>query len=126
MLPVRIKTETGSVYEIDPWGLCRKTDIYGRHVDTFKPFIMKPVPGHVTTLEEIYELPEGDPVIGQRLYLSGLKSWWITTEVVSVKHRRIYPRLEKLAQKSVFLYYKVLFTIDRWRRFRKGSAKNGI
>ena len=33
---MRITTETGSVYEIDERGLCRKYDASGDHIDTFK------------------------------------------------------------------------------------------
>jgi hypothetical protein len=123
MKPMRVKTVTGSVYDISFSGVCIKYDLYGRRVDAFKPFIMKPVPDHVVNLEEIHSLPQGDPVVGQRLYLSGLKSWWVTTEVVSVR-RKVFGRVVDLfARKLTFGYYKILFTVDRWKRFRKGSAE---
>ena len=82
--PIKVTTETGSVYNIDEYGFCRKMNGAGELVDTFKPWIMKPIPDHVETLGEIYELPEGEPVIGQRLYLCGRESWWISTRVVSI------------------------------------------
>lgn len=83
---MKITTETGSVYEISESGICHKTDKDGKLVDAFKPFVISPVPEHVTTLKEVYELPQGDPVIGERLFLSGLNNWWLSTRVVSVEY----------------------------------------
>lgn len=80
-----ITTETGSVYNIDDHGICVKTDKDGNRIDAFKPFTMIPVPDGIETLKDVFELPHGDPVIGQRLYLSGLNVWWLTTTVVSVE-----------------------------------------
>jgi len=82
---MKITTETGSVYDIDDNGICIKTNAEGRRIDAFKPFIIKPVPDHVTTLGEVYGLPEGNPVVGQRMYISGLNTWWISTPVVGVE-----------------------------------------
>lgn len=85
MKAMKITTETGSVYDIDSRGVCRKTNKEGKLVDAFKPFYMAPVPDEVTTMAEVYELPQGDPVIGQRMYISGLNNWWLSTAVVSVE-----------------------------------------
>lgn len=82
---MKITTETGSVYDIDDHGICVKTDKDGNRIDAFKPFTMIPVPDTVRTFEEIFSLPHGDPVVGQRLYISGLQVWWLTTIVVSVE-----------------------------------------
>lgn len=82
---MRITTETGSVYNIDDHGICVKTDKDGNRIDAFKPFTMIPVPDGTKTLKDVRELPHGDPIIGQRLYLSGLNVWWLTTNVVSVE-----------------------------------------
>lgn len=83
--PLKVTTETGSVYDINESGICLKTDKDGRSVDAFKPFCLKPIPDGVLTMGEVYDLPEGDPVVGQRMYISGLNTWWITTPVVSVE-----------------------------------------
>jgi len=85
MRPMKITTETGSVYDLSDSGICTKTDAEGRRVDAFKPFVVKPVPDHVTTLKEVYELPDDYPVVGQRMYISGLNTWWLTTRVVLVE-----------------------------------------
>jgi hypothetical protein len=82
---VKITTKTGSVYSIDDHGICIKTDKDGNRIDSFKPLVMIPVPDHINLLKEVYTLPHGDPVVGQRLYLSGLNVWWITTPVVSIE-----------------------------------------
>lgn len=82
---MKITTETGSVYEIGEAGICIKTDKYGNRIDAFKPLVMIPVPEHIDTMEELYKLPKGDPVVGQRLYISGIDVWWLTTYVVSVE-----------------------------------------
>lgn len=81
---MKVTTETGSVYSIEH-NLCTKVDKNGLRVDQFKVWIMKPVPDYVTTWEEIRELPEGEPVVGQRLYLSGREGWWISTRIVKVE-----------------------------------------
>jgi hypothetical protein len=82
---MRITTETGSVYDIDDHGICIKTDKDGRRVDAFKPLVMVPVPNKIRTLKEIYALPLGEPIVGQRLYISGIDNWWLSTRVVSVE-----------------------------------------
>jgi hypothetical protein len=83
--PIKIVTKTGSVYTINESGICLKTDKDGRSIDAFKPFCMKPIPKDVLTIGDVHALPDGEPVIGQRLYISGLNTWWVTTPVVSVK-----------------------------------------
>lgn len=82
---MKITTETGSVYTIDEHGICVKTDKKGNRIGAFKPFIMIPVSEDVKTLKEVFTLSEGDPVVGKRLYISGLQVWWLTTPVVSVE-----------------------------------------
>lgn len=82
---MKITTETGSVYNIDEHGICVKTDKNGNRIDAFKPLVMIPVSEEVETLSDILKLPHAEPVIGQRLYLSGLNVWWLTTYVVSVE-----------------------------------------
>lgn len=84
--PVRITTETGSVYDISDRGICHKMNKDGHCVDAFKPFVIKAVPDTVTTLGEVYELEDSEPVIGQRMFISGLNNWWLSTNVVSVEY----------------------------------------
>jgi hypothetical protein len=54
-------------------------------MDAFKAFVIIPVPESVKTVKEVFTLPEGEPVVGKRLYISGLNVWWLTTLVVSVE-----------------------------------------
>jgi hypothetical protein len=82
---MRITTETGSVYDLSGSGICVKTNAEGRRVDSFKPFTVKPVPDSVHSWQEVHEIPNGDPVVGQRMYISGLNTWWLTTPVVSIE-----------------------------------------
>jgi len=82
---VKITTETGSVYNIDEHGICVKTDKDGNRIDAFKPYVVIPVPDDVKNLKEVFSLPQGEPVVGQRLYISGLDNWWLTTRVVKVE-----------------------------------------
>lgn len=87
--PVTITTETGSTYNISSTGICLKKNKDGNPIDAFKIFCMKPVPENVKFVSEIFELDDGNPVIGQRLYLSGLNQWWISTPVVSVDYDNV-------------------------------------
>jgi hypothetical protein len=82
---MKITTETGSIYNIDDHGICVKTDKDGNRIDSFKPLVMIPVPSTVKTFEEIFSLPHGNPVVDQRLYISGIQVWWLTTRVVEVE-----------------------------------------
>lgn len=84
-MKMKITTETGSVYNIGEHGICVKTDKHGKQIDAFKPFIIIPVPNDVKILGEVFSLPQGEPVVGQRLYISGLDNWWLTTRVVEVE-----------------------------------------
>lgn len=81
---MKVTTKSGSVYEIDQ-NLCRKYDNTGRLVDTFKVFNMKPIPLHVDSMIDVFVAPEGEPTVGQRLFLAGLGPWWLSTEVVKVE-----------------------------------------
>lgn len=78
-----IVTETGSQYIIID-GLCVKKNKEGVSVDSFKIWSMKPVPHDVKQVNQIFALPEGKPTVGQRFYVAGKDSWWVTTRVVSV------------------------------------------
>lgn len=82
---MRITTETGSVYEIDDHGICRKYDKSGEFIDSFKAFYKCAVPDWVTTVKEVYELPNSEPEIGKRFYVSGMNDSWISTKVVSIE-----------------------------------------
>lgn len=79
-----ITTETGSTYTLEN-GFCVKTNKNGVKVSSFRLWLTKPIPEHVTKMEEIAGLPEGEPAIGQRLYVTGRDEWWVTTRVVSVE-----------------------------------------
>lgn len=84
---MKITTETGSVYNIDR-GLCLKSDSSGTLIDSFKVYVMKVIPDWVTTVEEIYDIPNNPsmtPEVGKRLYLGGKDSWWISTRVIEIE-----------------------------------------
>jgi hypothetical protein len=82
---VRFTTETGSVYVVDDRSICQKMTSTGKIVDTFKVFFMKAVPEIPTTWEELQDIPESVPVVGQHLFVSGRDTWWLSTAVVSVE-----------------------------------------
>lgn len=85
-----IATETGSTYDINPDSLvCHKRNKAGQHVDTFKAFAIKTVPEHVTSFAQLHEIPnlnirEEFPKVGDRLYVSGINIWWLSTPIVSI------------------------------------------
>ena len=82
---MKIHTESGSLYEIEN-DICRKHNAEGTVIDTFKVFFMKSVPTTgISTIEEVHNIPTGEPEIGKRLYLGGRDSWWLTTEVVKIE-----------------------------------------
>jgi len=81
---MKITTKTGSVYTIDD-GFCVKTDKNGNRVDAFKLWTMKSLPKHVKTWDEVHELPGGEPVIGECLYLAGKDVWWVSSAVVDIE-----------------------------------------
>lgn len=81
---MKVTTKTGSVYLIDQ-NLCRKYDSNNNLVDTFKVFNLKPIPLDVDSMIDVYIAPEGEPTVGQRLFLTGFGSWWLSTEVVKVE-----------------------------------------
>jgi hypothetical protein len=85
MRAMKITTETGSVYLIGDSGICEKIDKNGTVIDVFKPFVTKPVPDEAETFLDIVNLPPGDPVVGQRMYIAGLDIWWISTRVASIE-----------------------------------------
>lgn len=78
-----IVTESGSQYRIID-GVCKKYDPEGVMVDVFKVWSMKVIDRSDISWEDLHEAPEGEPVIGKSLYLSGKETWWITTPVKSV------------------------------------------
>lgn len=82
---MKIHTASGSVYEFDN-NICRKRNSEGTVIDTFKVFFMKAVPmSGISTMEEVYDLPNGEPEVGKRLYLGGRDSWWLSTEVMRIE-----------------------------------------
>jgi hypothetical protein len=81
---MKIITETGSIYDIDG-NLCRKYRD-GEIVDSFKVFFMRSIPSTVKDLPEIYDLPESEPKVGERLYLAGRNNWWISTRVERIEY----------------------------------------
>ena len=82
----KVTTKSGSSYIIDERRICNKYDADGFMVDTFKVMSLKALPGiDVYSWSEIGEMSEGEPVVGWRMYISGLNVWWITTPVVSIE-----------------------------------------
>lgn len=76
-----IKTETGSEYYIRD-GILTKA---GDRLTAYKVYSIKPFEhGTVSCVEEIESLPDGEPVVGKRLYISGLGEYNLTTNVVEV------------------------------------------
>lgn len=92
MLQMIIKTESGSRYEIDDHGICRKFDSANRPVDSFKVFFMKAIPANVTEMGEIWDYPNGDPQVGMLLYIGGREGWWLSTKVVSIENEHAWPK----------------------------------
>ena len=82
---LRVITETGSTYTFNERGICTKHDASGVGVDAFKLYVAKAVPDSVSSMEEIYALPESEPEVGKRLYVGGKDGWWLSTLVVSVE-----------------------------------------
>lgn len=82
---MKIATETGSIYDIDDHGICRKYGKDGELIDSFKVFYKCAVPDEVTTTTELYQLPRSEPEIGKRLYIGGMNDSWISTKVVSIE-----------------------------------------
>jgi len=85
----RITTETGSIYEIDSHGICKKFDKDGNWIDSFKALVTKAVPldDNIKTWDDIRALPDSEPQVGERLYIGGRDTWWISTRVVSIEVR---------------------------------------
>jgi hypothetical protein len=81
---MKVTTESGSVYDIDDHGICIKTNADGERVHAFKVFTMKSFLTLPSSWEEIHQLPESRPKVGQHLFVSGRDVWWISTKVVSV------------------------------------------
>jgi hypothetical protein len=81
-----IKTESGSIYEIDDSNICRKYSSDGNLVDSFKVLFLKAVPKNITQLAEVWDYPHGDPEVGKLLYIGGVDGWWVSTPVVSVEY----------------------------------------
>lgn len=80
-----IRTKSGSRYEIDDNGICRKFNSEGTGIDSFKVFFMKAVPTTVTQLGDVWDYPNGEPQVGMLLYIGGKDGWWLSTEVVSIE-----------------------------------------
>ena len=81
----KITTKSGSRYEIDDHGICRKYDSKNSHVDSFKVYILKALPTTVTSMGEVWDYPNGEPEVGKLMYIGGMDGYWITTEVVDIK-----------------------------------------
>lgn len=86
-----IKTASGSRYEIDEGGLCRKFDSEGRGVDAFKALKIKGVHKYVQNFTEAIAAPDCEPEIGMKLYAAGLNGWWLSTEIVSIEFSDFWP-----------------------------------
>lgn len=82
---MRITTESGSVYEISPHGICVKTDSEGNRIDSFKVFSIKPISENVTEWADLLDIPNSRPEVGKRMYISGLNTWWVSTIVLKVE-----------------------------------------
>jgi hypothetical protein len=81
-----IKTESGSRYEIDDHGICRKFDRDGDVVDVFKLYCMKAIPtGVITQIAQVWDYPNGEPEVGKLLFVLGKDVSWLSTEVVSIE-----------------------------------------
>ncbi len=79
-----IKTESGSRYEIDGHGICKKFDSDGNAIDAFKVFFMKAIPTTVTQLGDVWNYPNGEPEVGMLLYIGGKDVTWLSTKVISI------------------------------------------
>lgn len=82
---MKITTKSGSRYEIDGHGICRKYDSNDSLVDSFKVFVMKSVPTTVTSMGEVWDYPNSNPQVGKLMYIGGLSGYWISTEVMSIE-----------------------------------------
>lgn len=80
-----IRTESGSSYEIDDHGICRKFNGEGACVDSFKVFFMKAIPDTITNMGDIWDCPNGNPEVGKLLYIGGKDGWWLSTKVISIE-----------------------------------------
>lgn len=86
-----IKTASGSRYEIEEGGICRKFDSEGRGIDAFKVFKLKGVQKDVHNFVEAVEAPDCEPEVGMRLYVAGLNGWWLSTEIVEIDKSSAWP-----------------------------------
>lgn len=82
---MKITTRSGSRYEIEGGGVCRKYNSNGTLVDSFKVSYKKAVPTTVTTHGEVWDYPNGEPQVGMLLYIGGMDSSWLSTEVISIE-----------------------------------------
>jgi hypothetical protein len=91
LISMIIKTASGSRYEIDDHGICRKFDIKGDLIDAFKVFKLKGVHKDVHNFSEAIEAPDCEPEVGMRLYAAGLDGWWLSTEIVEITSEVAWP-----------------------------------
>jgi hypothetical protein len=82
-----ITTETGSSYQIEDSGICKKRDSAGRFVSVFKVIRMTRVPDSAESMEDILSMFPEEPAVGSRVYISGLNEWWLSTRVVAIEGR---------------------------------------
>lgn len=88
---MRILTKSGSRYEIDERGIVKKYNSEGIGVDAFKVYVMKAVPLDVSSMKEVWDLPESEPEVGKLLYVGGKDGWWLSTEVVAIQVSDLWP-----------------------------------
>ena len=81
---MRILTKSGSRYEIDDRGICKKYNSKGEAVDAFKVYVIKSVPKYVQNMQEVWDLPNAEPEVGKLLYVGGKDGWWLSTEIVEI------------------------------------------
>lgn len=81
---MKVKTISGSVYDINDHGICRKYNSDGELIDSFKVYFTKAIPNTVKQLGEIWDYPHSEPEVGKLLYIGGRDVSWLSTEVVSV------------------------------------------
>ena len=78
---MKIKTETGSIYNLNRGILTKEGD----NLMAYKVHFMAPFEhGTVNDLEDLNHLEQGQPEIGKRMYFSGLGQWNVTTNVVEI------------------------------------------
>lgn len=86
-----VKTISGSRYEIDYSGICRKFDKENNHVDSFKVYVMKAIPTSISDIGEVWDVANGLPEVGKLMYVGGIDGWWLSTEVIEIVEQEVSP-----------------------------------